>query len=118
MYFICLFFSLIHKRKRPALAIPATTDVLHEMHEGIYMPQMRVIVNHHAKVGGLFHEQRTPGMVVKAIIFPPTHDQTTRQILAVNAPARAVNFLPFSRLVAGFLLGHSGFMHILSYTWV
>ena len=62
---------------------------------------MRVIVNHHAKVGGLFHEHRTPGMVVKAIIFPPTRDQTTRRILAVNAPARAVNFLPFSRLVVG-----------------
>ncbi len=71
------------------------------MHEGILMPQMRVIVNHHAKGGGRFHELRTPGMVVKAIIFPPTRDQTTRRILAVNAPARAVNFLPFSRLVVG-----------------
>ncbi len=39
--------------------------------------------------------------MVKAIIFPPTRDQTTRRILAVNAPARAVKFLPFSRLVVG-----------------
>ncbi len=100
MYFILLFL-LIHKRKRPALATPASIYVLHKMHEGIFMPQMRVIVNHHAKVRGLVHEPRTPGMVVEAIIFAPTRDQMTRRILAVNAPARAVNFLPFSRLVVG-----------------
>ncbi len=83
------------------LATPASIDVRHKMHEGIFMLQMCVILNHHAKVGGLVHEPRTPGMVVKAIIFPPTRDQMTRRILAVNAPARAVNFLPFSRLVVG-----------------
>jgi len=65
------------------------------------MPQMSVIVNDHTKVGSLLHEPRTPGMVVEAIIFAPTRNQTTRRILAVNAPARAVYFLPFSRLVVG-----------------
>jgi hypothetical protein len=75
--------------------------MFHEMHEEILMPEMSIIVNLHAKVGSLVHELCRPGMMVKAIIFATTLDQTKCQILAMNAATFAVDFFPFSRLVVG-----------------
>ena len=72
------YFINSHKRKRPAIATLASLDMLHKMQKGIFMPQMSIIVNDHAKGGCLIHELRRLGVVIEAIIFAPTCDQTTR----------------------------------------
>jgi hypothetical protein len=91
----------LNKWRRPASATIALIHMFHEMHEEILMPEMSIIVNLHAKVGSLVHELCRPGMMVKAIIFATTLDQTKSQILAMNAATFAVDFFPFSRLVVG-----------------
>ncbi len=70
-------FLLIHKRKRPAIVTLSSIDMLHKMPEGIFMPQMIIIVNVHAKGGCLIYELPSPGIVVEAIFFALTRDQTT-----------------------------------------
>jgi hypothetical protein len=69
------------------------------MREGIFVPQMIVIINLHAKSRLLLHERLRTGMVVKTIIFPASPNQTTSLVLAVNAAAHAVDLLPLSGLV-------------------
>jgi hypothetical protein len=76
-----------------------SVHVLHEMQEGIFVPQMIVIIDLHAKSRLLLHERLRTGMVVKTITFPASPDQTTSLVLTVNAAALAVDLLPLSGLV-------------------